>query len=156
MIEEKYYKRVFAKKVPYAGYIFNSKMECDFARYLDGDVLCYQGVYYYHKTIKWESEPEAFELIPQEQWIDKTEQDKSVKTIKRNKKHTLQRVIYTPDFYLPEYNLLVEVKGKQFDDELFRLRFRLFKHFYPDKAIWLLTSHEDFEKIDEILENLKL
>ncbi len=156
MLEEKYYKRVFAKKVLYAGYVFNSKMECDFARFLDGDIIFYKGVYHYHKPVRWQYEAKEFELIPQEQWIDKTERDTKVKTILRHKKHTLQRVIYTPDFYLPEYDLLVEVKGKQFNDDLFHLRYRLFKHCYPDKAIWLLTSHDDFEKLDEILECIKI
>jgi len=153
---ERYYKRVYAKPQIYNGIQFKSTMESDFAKYLSGEFLRYKGVNYYHKPVRWEYETKEFELIPQDQWVDKTERDNTVKTIKRNKKHTLQRVIYTPDFYLPEYDLLIEVKGRAFDDELFRLRYRLFKHFYPDKAIWLLTSHEHFDKLDEILENLKL
>lgn len=153
---EQYYKRTFAKPAEYKGIKFRSTLEKDFAMFLDGNLLRYKGVNYWHKPIKWEYETKEFELIPQEVWTDKTEIDKSVKTIKRNKKHTLQRVIYTPDFYLPEHKLLVEVKGFQFDDGLFRLRFRLFKHFYPDCAIWLLTSHTDFDKIDEIIKSINL
>ena len=153
---EKYYKRVFAKKVVYKGIEFNSKLESDFAKFLDGRLINYKGVNYYHKPIQWEYEKIVFELIPQEIWVDKTEKDNSVKKILRNKKHTLQRVIYTPDFYLPEHKLIVEVKGKQFDNDLFHLRFRLFRHKFPNAKIWIVRSHEDFEKIDEILDNIKI
>lgn len=153
---QKYYKRVFAKKVQYKGIEFNSKLEADFAMFLDGRVINYKGVNYYHKPIKWDYEKIVFELIPQEEWIDRTERDKSVKRIVRNKKHTLQRVIYTPDFYLPEHNLIIEVKGKMFDDDLFHLRFRLFRHKFPKAKIWIVKSHTDFDKIDEVLENIKI
>lgn len=153
---EKYYKRVFAKKVEYRGLTFNSKLEADFAKFLSGELVEYKRNLFYRKPINWEYESKEFELIPQETWVDKTERDISVKTIQRNKKHTLQRVIYTPDFYLPEYDLFIETKGFQFDDDLFRLRFRLFKHKYPNIKIWKITSHEDFYKLDEVLENIKL
>lgn len=151
-----YYKRVFAKPKEYKGIMFRSSIECDFAMFLDGRIINYKGVNYYHKPIAWEYEQMEFELIPQEVWIDRTEKDKTLKKLVRNKKHILQRIIYTPDFYLPEYNLLVEVKGKQFDDDLFSLRFRLFKHKYPNAIIWKVTSHTDFDKIDEVLQNIRI
>lgn len=151
-----YYKRVFAKKVNYKGIEFDSKLEADFAMFLDGKVISYQGKKFYHNPIQWEYEKLVFELIPQEIWLDRTEKDNSVKKIIRNKKHTLQRVIYTPDFYLPEHNLIVETKGRQFDDDLFHLRFRLFRHKFPNAKIWIVRSHNDFEKIDEILKNIKI
>lgn len=153
---EGYYKRVFAKKQEYKGITFNSTLERDFAMFLDGQILRYKGVNYYHEPVKWEYETKVFELIPQEEWVDRTERDKTVKTIMRNKKHTLQRIIYTPDFYLPDYDLLVETKGYQFDDELFSLRFRLFKHKYPNAKIWKVTSHTEFDKLDEVLKNLRI
>lgn len=153
---EKYYKRVFAKKVEYKGIQFDSKLEADFAMFLDGKIVNHKSAKYYHKPIKWDYEKIVFELIPQEKWTDKTERDKSVKKILRNKKHTLQRVIYTPDFYLPEYNLIVEIKGKQFDDSLFHLRYRLFRHKFPKAKIWIVRHHEDFNKIDEIIENINI
>lgn len=155
-MKQQFYKRTFAEKVEYKGIKFNSKMEADFAMFLDGKIVRYKGVNYYHKPIKWQYETLIFELIPQEIWVDKTEKDNTVKKIKRNKKHTLQKVIYTPDFYLPEYNLIVETKGFQFDDALFHLRLRLFKHKYPDAIIWVINHHEQFAKIDEVLENLKI
>ena len=151
----KTYTRVFAKPQMFNGVLFRSTIESDFAKFLSGVPFSYKKAGFYHTPVKWEYEQHEFELIPQEQWIDKTERDLRVKKA-RHKKHSLHRVIYTPDFYLPEYDLYVEVKGRQFDDELFRLRYRLFKHRYPDKAIWLLTSHEQFDKLDEILENLKI
>lgn len=153
---QKYYKRVFANKANYKGIEFNSKMEADFAMFLDGKVVRYKGVNYYHKPIKWEYETKVFELIEQEIWVDKTEKDESVKRIQRNKKHTLQRVIYTPDFYLPEYDLLVETKGKMFDDGLFALRLRLFKHKYPTAKIMVIRHHEEFDLLDKAIANLKL
>lgn len=151
-----YYKRVSAEKVEYKGITFDSKLECDFAMFLDGKLINYKGTNYYHAPIKWEYESKEFELIPQEQWIDCTQQDKTVKKILRNKKHTLHRIIYTPDFYLPEHNLIVEVKGFQFDDSLFSLRLRLFKHRYPNAIIWKVTSHTQFMEIDEVLKNIKI
>lgn len=153
---QKYYKRVYAKPQEYKGITFRSTLEKDFAMFLDGYFIRYKGANYYHTPLNWEYENKVFELIPQEVWVDKTEKDNAVKKILRNKKHILQRTIYTPDFYLPDYNLLVEVKGKQFDDDLFHLRLRLFKHKYPNFAIWVVRHHEDFNKIDEVLSNLFL
>lgn len=153
---QKYYKRVFAKPQTYRGKTFRSTLERDFAMFLDGQIINYKGATYYHRPLKWEYETLEFELIPQEVWVDKTEKDNTVKKIQRNKKHTLQRTIYTPDFYLPEHDLLVEVKGRQFDDELFHLRLRLFKHKFPDKKIWIVRHHQDFANLSEVLKNLKL
>ena len=68
--------------------MFNSTLERDFAFFLDGGLLRYKGVNYYHKPIKWEYESKEFELIPQEDWFDRTEKDKTLKRILRNKKHT--------------------------------------------------------------------
>lgn len=153
---EKYYKRVFAKPQSYKGIEFRSTMERDFAMFLDGQLIRYKGCNYYHKPIRWEYENREFELIPQEEWFDRVEKDKTLKKLVRNKKHTLQRVIYTPDFYLPDYDLYVEIKGRQFDDDVFRLRLRVFRHFYPGKAVWIVRHHEEFDKIDEVLENIKI
>lgn len=153
---EKYYKRVFAKPQEYKGITFRSTLEKDFAMFLDGYIIRYKGANYYHKPIKWEYESKEFQLLPQKEWWDRTEKDKTLKRLIRNKKHTLQRVIYTPDFFLPEHKLIVEVKGKQFDDDTFRLRLRLFKHCYPTCAIWVVRSHTQFQEIDEVLEAVKI
>lgn len=155
-MSQQYYKRVFAKKQEYKGITFNSTLERDFAMFLDGQFVNYKGAIYYHKPLRWEYETKIFELIPQEEWLDRTERDTTVKTIVRNKKHTLQRVIYTPDFYLPDYDLLCETKGFQFDDELFHLRLRLFKHRYPTAKIAIIRHHADFNKLDEIISNTQI
>ena len=144
MINGKYYKRVFATPKMYKNILFKSTLERDFAMYLDS------------RNIKCTYEGFEFELIPQEEWTDKTEIDKTVKKIKRNKTHTLRRTVYTPDFVLPELNLIVETKGYQFDDGLFRLRFRLFQHKYPTYAIWVVRHHNDFDKLDAVIEALKI
>ena len=44
MDNSKYYKRVFAKKVTYKGIEFDSKMEADFAMFLDGNIINYKDV----------------------------------------------------------------------------------------------------------------
>lgn len=156
MANQQYYKRVYAKPAEYRGIIFRSTLEKDFAMFLDGKVVRYKGVNYYHEPVKWEYESKEFELVPQEQWVDKTEMDTTVKTIKRNRKHTLQRVVYNPDFYLPDYNLLIETKGVQFDDALFHLRLRLFKHRCPDAKIWVVRHHSEFENLDKVLQAIAL
>lgn len=155
-MSQKYYKRVFSKPQTYNGIEFRSTLERDFAMFLDGNIVRYKGVNYYHKPIKWQYEPYSFPLIKQEKWVDRTERDTSVKKIIRNKKHTLNQVVYTPDFYLPEYKLIVETKGVQYDDKLFHLRLRLFKHCYPKCAIWIVRHHDQFADIDKVLENMKI
>lgn len=155
-MNDKYYKRVYAKPAEYKNIMFRSTLEKDFAMFLDGQIIRYKGANYYHKPLKWSYESKEFELIPQEEWIDLTERDTAVKTIVRNKKHMLQRTVYNPDFFLPDYNLHIETKGRQYDDGLFRLRLRLFKHIFPAAAIWIVTSHTEFMDIDKVLQNLTI
>lgn len=73
-------------------------------------------------------------------------------------------ISYLPDFYLPEYDLWIEVKG-WFDDKSIR-RLKLFKEYYPDESKKLIVIDNDFyfwlldkfiNKIDtfEQLNNLK-
>lgn len=153
---QKYYKRTFAKPQEYKGITFRSTMERDFAMFLDGQVVRYKGVNYWHKPIRWTYESQRFELVPQEVWYDRTERDKTLKKLVRNKKHTLENVEYGPDFYLPDHDLHIEIKGKMFDDALFHLRLRLFKHKFPNKAIWVVRHHDEFLNIDEVLANIKI
>ena len=153
---EKYYKRVYATQQIYNGRTFRSTMEADFAKFLSGVAIWYKGANYYHAPLDWEYEAHEFELIPQEDWLDPTERDTTLKRLVRNKKHTLQRVIYTPDFYLPKYDLFVEVKGFGFFNDLFKLRLRLFRHFYPNKKLWIVQHHEEFLKLDEVIANTQI
>ena len=151
-----YYRRVYAKEAEYKGITFRSSMERDFAMFLDGQIVRYKGTNQYHEPIEWSYESQRFELVPQEEWFDRTERDKTLKKLIRNKKHTLENVEYGPDFYLPKYDLHIEIKGRQFDDALFHLRLRLFKHKFPTKAIWVIRHHEEFQNIDEVLGNIKI
>ena len=61
--------------------------------------------------------------------FEKPRQTVKAKKEKRNKreiKNKIQHSIgYTPDFYLPNWDLYIEVKG--FADEVFKLRWKLFK-----------------------------
>lgn len=61
--------------------------------------------------------------------FEKPRQTKKAKEEKRNQrkvKDVVQKPIgYTPDFYLPDFNVYVEVKG--FADSEFKLRWKLFK-----------------------------
>ena len=153
---ERFYKRVFAREATFNGTTFRSKMECDFAKFLSGVPFEYKGGRYWHEVVCWEYEEREFELLPQEGWVDRTERDKGLKRKVRNKKHTLQRVIYTPDFYLPDYDLYVEVKGVAYFNDLFKLRLRLFRHFYPKEKLWIVQHHEEFFKIDEVIKNIQI
>jgi hypothetical protein len=60
------------------------------------------------------------------QEFEQPRQTKNSKNTKRVIKNVLQRPIgYTPDFYLPDFDLYVEVKG--WADDVFKLRWKLFK-----------------------------
>lgn len=128
-----YYKRVFAKPCRYKKIIFRSHLERDFAVYLDKN------------KIKWQYEKNKFELLSKEQYFDETD----------GKMHTLRNVLFIPDFYLPEYNLIVEIKGYPYNDRLFHLKLRLFKHLYKNRKICVINGREEFEKIKDILKLLK-
>lgn len=55
-----------------------------------------------------------------------TEKAKEEKRTSREIKDVMQKPIgYTPDFYLPDFDLYIEVKG--FADDVFKLRWKLFK-----------------------------
>lgn len=126
-----YYKRVFAKPCKYKGIVFRSHLERDFAKYMAKN------------KIEWEYEKHKFELLPREEYFDNTE----------NKKHILRSVVFIPDFYLPQYNLIVEIKGEPYDTRLFRLKLRLFKSKFADRDIVVVKSRNEFEKLKQILNN---
>jgi hypothetical protein len=63
---------------------------------------------------------------------------------------TKQREIkYTPDYYLPEYDTYIEVKG--YLDELFRVRWKLFK--LKGYTGYLVYSLKDFIAVLKLLES---
>lgn len=124
-----YYKRIFAKPSEYKGVVFRSHLEKDFAIWLDKNL------------IEWEYEKHRYELLPREEYIDPID----------NKKHIMRSITILPDFYLPEYNLLIEIKGEPYDDRAFRLKTRLFKEKYPDTPIRVIKSREEFDEINMLL-----
>lgn len=123
-----YYKKVFAKVCKYKGKKFRSHLERDFAKYLDKN------------HIEWEYEKYKFELLERKEYIDQLD----------GKKHILRGIFYTPDFYIPELDLIVEIKGTWFDKRLFNLKLQLFKRKYPDRKIVIIKSREEFKKVKEI------
>lgn len=147
---------VLKKDFVYNGINFKNEIESNFAMYLDGKFFRCGGESYYRKPIRWEYKTKQFELFKQEIWLDKTQTNKSRKRIKQNKKYVLERQIYTPSFYLPDFNLNIEIKDLEINENLFKINFRLFKHKYPNEAIWLVTSEKDFKNLDEVLESLKI
>jgi hypothetical protein len=65
------------------------------------------------------------------------------RTAKEVKTVVQQNIEYTPDFYLPEYDLYIEVKG--YADELFKLRWKLFK--YKGYKGFIVYSLDDFKNL---------
>ncbi len=51
---------------------------------------------------------------------------------------------YTPDFYLPEYDLYIEVKGRWWGRD--REKMDIVMKIYPNKKI-VIIEKEDYEKI---------
>ncbi len=78
-------------------------------------------------------------------------QTKKAKEEKRNKreiKDVVQKPIgYTPDFYLPEFDLYIEVKG--FADDVFKLRWKLFK--LKGYNGFIVYSLEEFKQLYKAL-----
>jgi hypothetical protein len=69
------------------------------------------------------------------------------KTIPKIIKSKQRPIRYTPDYYLPEYDTYIEVKG--FADELFRMRWKLFK--LAGYTGYLVYSLEDFIAVLKLL-----
>ncbi len=73
------------------------------------------------------------------------------RTAKDIKAGTQANIKYTPDFYLPEYDLYIEVKG--WADELFKMRWKLFK--LKGYKGFIVYSLDEFEQLIEKLEKDK-
>ena len=68
------------------------------------------------------------------------------KEIKEIKQHNIE---YTPDFYLPDYGIYIEVKG--YADELFKLRWKLFK--LKGYKGFIVYSLDEFKELLKLLES---
>jgi len=76
----------------------------------------------------YQPELDLFPSIPTQEFEQprQTSKAKEENRIRREIKDVVQRPIrYTPDFYLSEFDLYVEVKG--FAEDVFKLRWKLFK-----------------------------
>jgi len=69
-------------------------------------------------------------------WLDK----QNIKWLYESKTFDLGKTTYTPDFYLPEFNLYIEVKGWWRDDA--KYKFNLFKQIYCGERIKVLEKEE--------------
>jgi len=71
--------------------------------------------------------------------------DRSIKTAKQ------QAIRYTPDYYLPEFDTYVEVKG--YADEVFKMRWKLFK--LAGYKGFVVYSLEEFKSLYKQLKERK-
>ena len=63
------------------------------------------------------------------------------------KDYKQQPIRYTPDYYFPEYDTYIEVKG--YEDELFKMRWKLFK--LNGYTGYIVYSLEDFIAVLKLL-----
>ena len=102
-------------------------------------------------NFKYQPEVQLFPSISTQEF-EQPRQTKKAKQEKKNKrtiKNISQRPIkYTPDFYLEDYDLYIEVKG--FADDVFKLRWKLFKLKGYDGFI--VYSLEEFKQLYEQLQ----
>jgi hypothetical protein len=63
-----------------------------------------------------------------------------IKWLYESKTFDLGNYTYTPDFYLPKFNLYIEIKGFWRDDA--KKKFKLFKIIYPREKITILQEKE--------------
>lgn len=64
--------------------------------------------------------------------------DRNIPYIYEPQRFDLGDITYLPDFYLPTYNLYIEVKG--YMDEQSKTRIDRFRELYPDKILILFTA----------------
>lgn len=70
------------------------------------------------------------------------------RTDKEIKEIVQQNIEYTPDFYLPKFDVYIEVKG--YADELFKLRWKLFK--LKGYTGYIVYSLDEFKRLIQALE----
>ena len=94
----------------------------------------------YHKELTLFDSQDTNEYVP-------ASTAKSGKKTASSLKKTKQRPIrYTPDYYLPDYDVYIEVKG--YADEVFKLRWKLFKlKGYTGYLVYCLKDFIDVLKL---------
>lgn len=86
----------------------------------------------------------SYELI-YAQWLNQN----NIKWLYESKTFDLGNTTYTPDFYLPEQNIYIEVKGYWRDDA--KKKFNKFKRLYSNIRIFLICAPD----INRIKQDLK-
>lgn len=76
----------------------------------------------------------------------------NIKWLYESKTFDLGDCTYTPDFYLPETEEYIEIKGWWRDDA--KYKFELFKIFYPNEKIQVLMQ-KDFRELKLLKKGLK-
>lgn len=103
------------------------------------DYMITEGIKHtYQQQLVLRDECETVEFKPSDK--KKGTEPKFVKTKQRNIK-------FSPDYYLPEYDAYIEVKG--YADEVFRLRWKLFK--LKGYTGYLVYSLEEFVEVLKLL-----
>lgn len=98
--------------------VFDSKVEWEVWKYMENSSIV-------------NSAQVTLNLLPtvETREFQQPRQTKLAKKEGRNKRElkevTQQGINYTPDYYLPEFDVYIEVKG--YADELFKMRWKLFK-----------------------------
>jgi predicted RNA-binding Zn-ribbon protein involved in translation (DUF1610 family) len=99
-----------------------------------GKVTHGKGIYYKSSYMRSSYE------ITYAKWLDK----QNIKWFYESKTFDLGNTTYTPDFYLPESDTYIEIKGWWRDDA--KKKFKLFKKLFPKIKIEVLIK-KDLEKI---------
>lgn len=155
----------------YAGRMKISKVDCD-GKKIKGKLTDWikknPGKKYFDSTTEWvvwdylknktnlnyqeQTTLELFSSVNVEEFLAPRRTKKAIKegrTDKEIKQLKQQNIEYTPDFYLTDYDLYIEVKG--YADELFKLRWKLFK--LKGYKGFIVYSLEDFKRLIDSLEN---
>ncbi len=98
---------------------------------------------------KYQPKVDLFDEVKTQEF-EKPRQTKKAKKEKRNKrvvKDIVQRPIgYTPDYYLDDFGVYIEVKG--FADDVFKLRWKLFKlKGYKGFIVYSLNEFKELYKL---------
>ena len=96
----------------------------------------------YHKELL------LFDSYDTSEYVPGTTTKSGKKTASSLKKTKQRPIRYTPDYYLPDYDVYIEVKG--YADEVFKLRWKLFK--LKGYEGYLVYNRKDFIDVLKLLQ----
>jgi hypothetical protein len=124
---------------------FDSKLEWEVWEYLKDSGISFKT----QITLK------LFDSVNTEEF-QKPRQTAKARKEKRNKREiksiSQQEIHYTPDYYLPEFDVYIEIKG--YADEVFKLRWKLFK--LKGYKGYIVYSLEEFKLLYKELTRRKI